>query len=289
MILPKDTTSHTMSIAGSKLHYVVCHQNKKPTILMLHGFSGNHRGLIPFIQELPDYRIIAIDFPGFGDSTGMKEHSHTIVGYTECVAELLKKLALPEPPIVLGHSFGTLVAARLAAKHPQLTSDKLILISPASVSPYKTLSGRTLAAWLGEMHYFLGNALGTAGDKLLHSKAISRFSSFALITTKDKKIRQAIYAHHLVDLRFLKRKDVFRQAYRSLNRDDILHYAPDIHKNTLLIAGRKDAMWPPKTQTAVHKKIKRSKLMLLPGVGHLTHFEAPKQIGKLIRSFLNSK
>lgn len=39
------------------------------TIILVHGFRGDHHGLEPIVAQLPRYRTILSDLPGFGEST----------------------------------------------------------------------------------------------------------------------------------------------------------------------------------------------------------------------------
>lgn len=281
-------TAYTISLCGSRVHYWTYNDSKPKTILMLHGFSGNHRGLAKLIDELGDYRLVVPDFPGFGDSTPMTKYHHTIIGYGHFIKQFIESLGL-QKPILLGHSLGSVVAARVAATSPQLIDDYVILISPISSSPLHGLTVRHAGARLGETHYWLGINAPKVGDKLLRSHTISRTTTFLLAKTRDKKLRREIYNHHLNDLTYLKHKEVFYEAYKSLNRDGIINYAPGITQKTLLIAGSADSMWPRRTQQAVQKLLPKGQLALLPKVGHLTHFESPKAIATAIKNFLSAK
>ncbi len=281
-------TEHEISLCGSGARYWVYNADKPHTILMLHGFSGNHRGLAKIIDELEDFRLVVPDLPGFGDSTPMTKYNHTVKGYGHFVEHFIEALKL-DKPVLFGHSLGSVVAARVAATAPQLIANQLILVSPISSSPFgRLLSPRHVAARIGEAHYWLGLNAKKAGERLVKSRALSRTTTFLLTKTRDKKLRREIYNHHLNDLTYLRHKDVFYEAYRSLNRDGIINYAPQIKQHVLLIAGAADSVWPRQTQKTVAERLQHVNLVLIPKVGHLTHFEAPKLIGSKITRFLKS-
>jgi len=287
MKLPKNSKSYYVNIAGGNLHYIVCNPSKARTIVMLHGFTGNHLGLATFMHELGDFTLIVPDFPGFGYSTPMTKHPHTIAGYADAMSEFIAKISLKNPPYILGHSFGTVVGARLAANYPQLVADKIVLISSAAVLAFKNGWASKIATHIGEAHYALGVHAGKLGDRWLKNHTISKLTTAGLIKTQDPKIRQAIFKHHINDLDFLQHKKIYQQAYKSFNRDDVLNYAEKIKQHVLIISGECDDLWPPKAQKVLHQKLKSSQLVLLPNVGHLTHFEAPQKIGELVNEFLS--
>ena len=64
------------------------------------------------------YRVIAFDRPGFGHSGRPRNTIWTPAAQADLIAAALKKIGV-QRAIVLGHSWGTLVALALALKHPQ--------------------------------------------------------------------------------------------------------------------------------------------------------------------------
>jgi pimeloyl-ACP methyl ester carboxylesterase len=88
-----------------------------PTVLALHGWSRSHRDfaatLAPAGAEPLD--SIALDLPGFGASPAPPD-AWGSGDYAELVGRVLTEMATPV--VVLGHSFGGLVAVRLAADRP---------------------------------------------------------------------------------------------------------------------------------------------------------------------------
>ncbi|AGT10006.1 alpha/beta fold hydrolase [Paracoccus aminophilus] len=65
----------------------------------------------------PDWRLIALDQRGFGET----DHGapHNMASYVGDVVALLEHLSITDPVPVLGHSFGGVVAYHLAASHPE--------------------------------------------------------------------------------------------------------------------------------------------------------------------------
>lgn len=87
-----------------------------PPLLFLHGLSYDHRIWTPFIQILArDYRCIAVDLPGHGDSPASfvldAYHPNEIAGRLRIVVEHLGI----ERPLIIGHSLGGALATFYAA------------------------------------------------------------------------------------------------------------------------------------------------------------------------------
>lgn len=116
-----------MEIEGLKINYLDYGNPKGKPIVLLHGWGQN----IEMMQMLgepfkKDYRIIILDFPGFGLSEEPKEVMD-VGDYTTLVEKFLNKLKVKNP-ILIGHSFGGRVSVKYASRNEV---DKVILLSPA--------------------------------------------------------------------------------------------------------------------------------------------------------------
>ncbi|HEX4662268.1 MAG TPA: alpha/beta hydrolase, partial [Candidatus Saccharimonadales bacterium] len=182
-----------VSILGSTTHFWIYNPTKKPTIVMIHGFRGTHHGLQKIIDGLPDVRIIIPDLPGFGESSPMDQPA-TIRAYSQFVSQFIGQLKLGQP-ILLGHSFGSIVVADFVAHHPKAIS-KLILTNPIADNPVE--GSRKLATVAIRAYYWLGLHLpARLGLGLLRNRWIVLGSSKVMTKTTDQQLRAAIHAAHL--------------------------------------------------------------------------------------------
>src|SRR5437868_8239605 len=99
----------------------------KQTIIMIHGFRGTHHGLLLIANFLKGNRLIIPDLPGFGK--GAKLKTYDLDNYVLWLHRYMKALQLKELPILLGHSFGSIICAAYAEKYPD-TIKKLVLVNP---------------------------------------------------------------------------------------------------------------------------------------------------------------
>src|SRR4030095_5174609 len=119
-----------LDIDGVRLHFIMRGNPDAPPLVMFH---GNGTFLQDFtISGLVDeaahkFRVICFDRPGFGHSS----RPRTIIWGPERQAELfcaaLTRLGI-ERPLVLGHSWGTLVALAMAARNSERVKG-LVLVS----------------------------------------------------------------------------------------------------------------------------------------------------------------
>jgi pimeloyl-ACP methyl ester carboxylesterase len=100
--------------------------SSKYPILILHGWgiTGEKYEKLKDLFEKSGFAVFAPDMPGFDKNNSPKKELF-LDDYVEFVKEFIKKKKLKKV-ILLGHSFGGRVAAKLASQHPNLV-EKLIL------------------------------------------------------------------------------------------------------------------------------------------------------------------
>ena len=98
-------------------------------VLMLHGLGGTKISFLPTVAALaPDYRAIAMDAPGFGDSD-KPIGSYDAAFMARWAVSLLDALDI-EKADVLGHSMGGRIALELGMRHPDRVNG-LMLMTPS--------------------------------------------------------------------------------------------------------------------------------------------------------------
>ena len=105
-----DTTpeSHRIDVDGTSIHYLAWGERDLPGIVLVHGGAAHahwwdHIGP----SFLPDYRVVALDLSGHGDSDRREEY--TLRAWTEEVAAVIDDAGFTSPPVVVGHSMGGFV------------------------------------------------------------------------------------------------------------------------------------------------------------------------------------
>ncbi len=116
-------TATSTQIPFNGTHLAVSAWGEGPTILLVHGWSGNRAQLRGFVPPLVDagFRVVAFDFPAHGDTPGVTTN---ILEMTDA----LQEVAVNEGPFhaILAHSFGTLAVSNLLAQYPELAPARLV-------------------------------------------------------------------------------------------------------------------------------------------------------------------
>jgi pimeloyl-ACP methyl ester carboxylesterase len=82
--------------------------------------------------------------------------------------------------------------------------------------------------------------------------------------------------------------EAYRATVRCLTTFNRRDDTAKITAKTLLIAGEKDPLAPPKTMERMRDQIAGSRLVVLPGAGHLAHVEYPAAFAAALSPFLRS-
>lgn len=257
-----------------------------PPLFLVHGFRGDHHGLLCIIEALPGYRVIVPDLPGFGQSDPFSG-KHDVAAYASFVRDSVSRLALGPETVLVGHSFGSIIAGRAAADAPDAFA-ALVLINPIS-APALEGSSR-LATRLAELYYRLGAALPErAGQALLSNRIIVRAMSELMAKTRDRQLRRWIHAQHRAYFSAFASRDVVLQAFTASISSTVRDSASRLQLPVLLIAAEKDDLGTVETQQELAALIPNATLVVLPDVGHLVHYEAPDAAAAHIADFVEAR
>jgi pimeloyl-ACP methyl ester carboxylesterase len=108
------------------VHYSVTGEGEH-AIVLLHGFADNATTWNRIVPPLAvNHRVIAIDLPGFGNST--KPWTRPLLpGYVDVVREVLDAEGVTGAASLMGNSMGAVVSLLFAALHPE-RADGVVLI-----------------------------------------------------------------------------------------------------------------------------------------------------------------
>ncbi|KAJ8303994.1 hypothetical protein KUTeg_017577 [Tegillarca granosa] len=114
-----------------KLHYVANGKEGKPLMLLLHGYPEFWYSWKYQLKEFSkDYRVVAIDMRGFGESdkpSGVSNYKIETVAND--VKQLIPALGYSQCTLV-GHDMGALVAWMFVTEHPQMVKEMIIMNVP---------------------------------------------------------------------------------------------------------------------------------------------------------------
>lgn len=126
-----DTLIHKILGVTYKLH-IASDTGKGQPVIFLHGLasdSSTWRNVLPNM-DIGVYRCITIDLLGFGESPKPDWQKYDTNDHVKAIAKTISALHLSKPPIIVGHSMGSLIAVSLAARHPKLVKSLVLCSMP---------------------------------------------------------------------------------------------------------------------------------------------------------------
>jgi pimeloyl-ACP methyl ester carboxylesterase len=256
------------------------------TVIFIHGYRGNHHGLEAIAGALDDFNVIIPDLPGFGKSTPFGSN-HSIDNYVLWLGAFIKGLQLEEKPVLLGHSFGSIIASAFASNSDAI--EMLILENPVSAPALKGPNAPLTK--IAQAFFAMAEKLPLqAGEWLLKSWPMVRGMSIVMTKTWNRQLRAWVHAQHDQNFNDFANRRVVIEGYRASISTDVSEYAAGFKVPTLLIIGSRDDITSPKQQFAMAQKIQvPHSISQHMGVGHLTHYEVPAEVADDIRRFANSE
>jgi pimeloyl-ACP methyl ester carboxylesterase len=277
-------------MAVNELRYVEVNGNRVAyrdegegeVLLLVHGMAGSSSTWRHAIAELGrDFRVIAPDLLGHGHSDKPRS-DYSLGGYAVWLRDFMDALGIARATVI-GQSLGGAIALQLAYQHRQ-RCERLVLIASSGLEPELSWPLRALSAPGAEFvlpvvtpQQVLGAgkriraAMASAGIR--HPGGDELWALFSSLS--DGATRHAF-------LRTLRSVVDYRgQAVMAMNRLDLAAQLP-----VQLIWGERDRVVPVSHGYAAHEALPGSRLIVLAGVGHFPHVEAPELTVGVMRDFV---
>jgi pimeloyl-ACP methyl ester carboxylesterase len=251
-------------------------------IIMIHGFRGTHHGLELIAKQLKGFDVIIPDLPGFAE--GPRLDRHDLEAYTKWLHEFIATRTKKHLPILLGHSFGSIIASAYAARYPK-TIERLILVNPIGAP---ALEGpRAILSKLAVFYYWLGQKLPDSfAQKWLASNLVVMIMSVTMAKTKDRELRAFIHDQHRRYFSLFHTPASVAEGFKTSINHNVREFAPNIPTPTLLVAGDRDDITPIEKQRELETLFPNAKLVIIKEVGHLTHYETPGEVAAAVQAFI---
>ena len=236
------------------------------TALLIHGSGMSARSWVNQLHGRPaGLRMIAVDLPGHGESDFIP--AVTVEEHAAIVGDVLIALDCG-PAVVVGHSLGGSIAIALAARRPSLVRG-LVLIASCVRLPLIDNVGERLVAYLpGPLRRLL-------------------FFSMARRVLFTPHAAAGAIATAMRDLRAC-RPETLAADVRAARAMDLTEEAAALDVPTLVLAGERDRLTTPVLAERLSALIRRSRLAIVDGVGHMLPLEAPERINREIAAFVQS-
>lgn len=243
-------------------------------LVLLHAFPIGANLWEPQMRSIPKgWRLITPDLRGFGGSTETDSvGALSIADYADDVIDLLQELGV-STAVIGGCSMGGYATMALYQAAPQLFAAMVLANTRAGAdSPEARANRRNMLA--------LVDREGPSG--------VAREMMPKLIGPTTRETNPSIEA---TVRRLIKQQSpvAIRSAvHRMMHRPDSMPLLSQVSVPTLVITGAEDEMIPVEESQRMASAISGSKLVIIPGAGHLANLEQPEAFNEALNAFLTS-
>jgi pimeloyl-ACP methyl ester carboxylesterase len=239
-------------------------------LVLLHAFPYDRRMWQPQRAELAQVcRLLTPDLPGFGRSPDVP--GVTIDGMAEAVMRCLDGAGIHRPAVVGGLSMGGYVALAFARKYPDRIRGLVLADTRAEPDDDAGKANRDRAI----------TAVKTGGAVAFVEAQLPKQLGLSTLKNKPEVVELARV------IGTAQRTEGIVAALSALrDRPDARPGLTLVHVPTLILVGEDDAITPPALAETLHKGIKGSKLVCMPGAGHLSNLENPTAFNAAVKEFL---
>lgn len=269
---PNRATSRFVRAGGLDWH--VQKSGRGPALLLVHGTGASThswRTLAPLLARR--FTVIAPDLPGHGFTAMPEPGRLSLPGMAQALSELLRALDV-SPVLAAGHSAGAAILARqcldgqIAPRGVMSLNGALLPLRgvPGHIfSPMARLLTKTsIVPWLFAWR---------ATDPAVVERLLLNTGSTIDPAGVDFYGRLARNPSHVSAALGM----MANWNLRPLERD-----LPRLGRKLVLVVGTHDRTIPPAQANRVRDLVPGTKLVSLPGLGHLAHEEKPEQIAELM-------
>lgn len=269
-----------INVDGIRVRYL--RSGSGPPLLLIHGLLGYSFCWRRNFEALGrHFDVIAPDLPGMGFSERVSGLDCSVRAAAQRTLRLLDELGIAQAD-VLGNSHGGAIATTMAAIGSETGNQRVRrLILSAPVNPWSshgTLITAALASRAGRLAFpAIWSALRRMRGYILRRMygdparippgSVEGYVAGLLATGTTEYLLDVVRCWHS-DLRDLER------SYANIN-------VP-----VLLMWGDRDTAVLPESAQRVREVVPGAQLVMLPGVGHLPHEEAPETFHRIVLEFL---
>ena len=251
MRVPVISTTHVCLSNGVTLHVATQGPLTGPAMIMLHGITDSWFSFSRILPLLPtDMRVVVPDQRGHGDSE--RPSSYRLDDFADDVIRLMDALHI-EKAVIVGHSMGSFVARKIYEMAPERVS-RLVLVGAGAES--KTPNMLDIVSAVNQLTDPVDERFVREFQMgCVHAPVPEPFMEAAIANSRRMPAR------------------VWKAAFQGLVEGEITMVRPQVR--TLVLGGRKDAVFSVTEQMMLARQFQRGELHLIDGIGHTLHWEQP--------------
>nr|WP_255762599.1 alpha/beta hydrolase [Halomonas alkalisoli] len=237
-------------------------------MVLLHGISSSAGSWAKLAEELPGYRLLAWDAPGYGESQPLATEVPTAADYAVRLEAWLAALGI-ERCVLVGHSLGAMMAGAYVAAYPGRVAG-LVLADPAQGY------GDADEARRDEVYRSRWTQLEAQGPGAFARARAPRLLREVADPADIARVEAEMHKLNLPG---------FIQANWMLAHDRLARYLPAaLAVPALVVCGDEDRITPPEDARALASRL-AVPYRDIPRAGHASYIDAPEAFARALDDF----
>jgi pimeloyl-ACP methyl ester carboxylesterase len=257
---------------GLRLHYLEWGDPARPAMILLHGIARHAHTFDHIATRFArDYRVIALDMRGHGDSAWSPEGAYLVQDYVKDLEALVAGLRLRRVTL-LGNSTGGRVAQVFAGLHPDLV-ERLVVEDVGPERPQNIADA-------------FARRVEQEADGWASEDELVRQLAAASQRTPEPLLRR--YAHFgtrpRADGRLVWKRDP--NLVKGFVETELWDSVSKIKSPALYVIGGASRIVPPETQQRLTDTLPNCRIVIMPGLGHYPDEEDAEGFLTIVGDFL---
>ena len=263
----------TVHIDGQAIAYLE-RPGSGEIIVLIHGFGANKDNWVRFVRHIPaQYRVLAFDMPGHGDSSKSNDKTYTIDFMADSLHQAVNTLGL-ERFHIAGNSMGGYISMLYTARYPDKIITMNLIDAAGLIAETPQPSDLQLAL--------------ERGDSPLTPETKEEFNELLGYAFHEKPfipwpITSVLAERAVASSAFTKKmwKDFHTHS------TDIVTVLPQLDLPVLVIWGDKDRILHVSTTEVLGRCLPNVETIIMKDCGHMPMLERPKETAGYYVSFLS--
>lgn len=264
-----------ITVKGLQMHYLDWGNPAGQPFVMFHGIARTAHSFDHVAPAFSGaYHVLAVDLQGHGDSAWHPDGAYLVEDHVRTMEGLVDQLGLRDI-VLLGNSTGGRVAQVYAGLHSERVR-KLIVEDVGPERPAEIAAGfarrvqEEANGWASEDELVASLVAGAPGI----AEALQR--NHAHFGTKRRE-----------DGRLVWKRDP--DLVMGFIATELWQYVERISCPTLYVLGGASAIVPVQAQERLKQRLPQCRIVVMPGLGHYPHLEAPEEYMAIVKGFLDAK
>ncbi len=262
-------------VDGETWHYLEGGSPEAPLLVLLHGFGGDKDHWTRFSRTLvQDYRVIAPDLPGFGDSARHADWDYSLTAQRDRLAGFVAALEL-SPLHIGGNSMGGHLSALYTHAHPEQVLSLVLLNNGGIDSPQPS-----------DMFLAVGR-----GENPLVMSSLDDFDRLVAFASYKKPFIPWP-AKGVLAKKTFEQAEFNRYIFTALKDERYVPLEPllgDIERPVLIIWGEFDRVLDVSSIDVMEPLLPQAKVIVMQDTGHLPMLERPVDTAEHYLEFLSER